>query len=218
MNRKFFVYIGIVLVWCFSNIAVFSQDKTLILRVCVQKNDQNTCPSSTSATFADSRLLYYSYQDEKMMKRAKDLYAKGVRYENLGNLGFARQYYQKAVDYFPGFVEAHINLGGVYLCLEDYDQAIEEFTLVTRLSSDYFSIIYNNLGLAYQGKEQLLKAEELFKTAINLDPRNVLAHNNLANLYLKMNQPARAIYHLKIVNQLDPGFLNDDVISVIAYK
>ncbi|MEW5820281.1 MAG: tetratricopeptide repeat protein [Cyanobacteriota bacterium] len=192
-----------------------AQQQNLILRGCVERDNQTVCPSSMEEDFSDNRLLYYSYKNKKVIEQAKSFYNKAVKYEKEGKINFAEMYYKKAIELLPNFVEAHTNLGGVYICNKNYDMAIYEFSVVGRLTPDYFPIIYNNLGLAYEGKGDTQKAEEFYTLAINLDPNNAMAHNNLASLYIKMKLYDEAIYHLKIVNRLSPGFLSENIVKIV---
>ena len=44
------------------------------------------------------------------------------------------------------------------------------------------SYLYNLCGMAYQGNKQILKSIESFNIALNHDPKNLAAMNNLATL------------------------------------
>ena len=65
----------------------------------------------------------------------------------------------------PNFAEAYNNLGTVYLCLNEYDQALKQFNKVSTISPDYFPMLYVNTGIAYEGKKDYLKAIEYYKTS-----------------------------------------------------
>ena len=67
------------------------------------------------------------------------------------------------------------------------------------------SYLYNLCGMAYQNSNQIKKSLELFIIALNHDPENIAAMNNLANSYkfLNYNDKAEVIYE-KILKK-DPN-------------
>lgn len=215
MKRYLPVLIAICLIFS-AFVSVNAEDGKYFYRACIQKNSQTFCPGSTDMEFSDKQLLYYRYNKPAALKQAKNYYNKAVKYENHGKLEFARLYYLKALDIYPYLIEAHVNLGGVYICLGQYDLAIEKFEEVYTMSTDYFPTVYVNLGLAYEGKKDYLKARDYYALAIDLDPNNVLAHNNMACVCFKIGEPEIALEHLKIVNHLSPGFLKEEVSNIIA--
>ncbi len=216
MFKKFVAFCVVIFCSVCFSVDCLAREQMEILQGCVQKGDQVICPGVMDANFSENQLLYYSYQNKDRMKKAKEFYNKGVRHETNGKINFAKIYYIKAIEYMPDFVEAHNNLGAVYICLKRYDLALAEFQKVSEMSPDYFPQLYVNIGMAYEGKKDYPRALECYELAINLDQKNVLAHNNLASLYLKMNKRELAIKHLKFVNKISPGFLSEDVVNIIA--
>lgn len=196
--------------------AVKAEEGKYYFRACVEKSSQAFCPGSADIQFSDKQMLFYRYNKPSALKQAKIFYNKAVHYENRGKLDFARLYYIKAVDTYPYLIEAYINLGGIYICLGQYDLAISTFQKVSSISSDYYPALYVNLGLAYEGKKDYVRAREYYELAIDIDPTNVLAHNNIACVYFKMGEPEQALEHLRIVDTLSPGFLKDEISNIIA--
>jgi tetratricopeptide (TPR) repeat protein len=66
---------------------------------------------------------------------------------------------------------------------------------------------YNNLGVVYERKGQLDKAEEYFKKAIELDKNFVLAYNNLGLVYGKKGQLNKAEEYFKKAIKLDKNYI-----------
>ncbi len=54
------------------------------------------------------------------------------------------------------------------------------------------SYLHNLCGMAYQGNKQILKSVESFNLALQYDPENIAAMNNIANSYKSLNQNAKA--------------------------
>src|SRR3989339_35421 len=97
--------------------SVLADEDKFVFKACVQKNSQTNCPGSSDVKFSEKQLLFYRYNKPAALKLAKSFYNKAVRYESQAKLNFARLYYLKSIDIYPYLVEAHINLGGVYICI-----------------------------------------------------------------------------------------------------
>jgi len=75
--------------------------------------------------------------------------------------------------------EEHLNLGVTYEKQGDFDNAIKEYNLAARKLPGAF--LY--LGNAHFQKKEWNKAEDYYRLAIEKEPDNADAHNNLAWLY-----------------------------------
>jgi tetratricopeptide (TPR) repeat protein len=75
--------------------------------------------------------------------------------------------------------EEHLNLGVAYEKQGEFDAAIKEY----KLAAKNLPAGYLYLGNAHFQKKELEKAEKYYKKAIEKEPGNADAHNNLAWLY-----------------------------------
>jgi len=75
--------------------------------------------------------------------------------------------------------EEHLNLGVAYENKGEYDNAIREYTH----ASKKLPVAHLYIGNVYFLKNELREAEKYYKKAIQNDPGNSDAHNNLAWLY-----------------------------------
>jgi tetratricopeptide (TPR) repeat protein len=75
--------------------------------------------------------------------------------------------------------EEHLNLGVAYEKRGEFDNAIKEYKLAAKKQP----IAYLYLGNAHFQKKEWAQAEHYYKKAIETDPKNADAYNNLAWLY-----------------------------------
>ena len=75
--------------------------------------------------------------------------------------------------------EEHLNLGVTYEQQGDFDNAIREY----RLAATNLPRANLYLGNAYFQKREWKEAEDFYRKAIEAEPDNADAHNNLAWLY-----------------------------------
>ncbi len=77
--------------------------------------------------------------------------------------------------------ESLIELGKFYFINGKYDQAIEEFKKALKINPGS-SEIYYNLGLVYEGKNNLEEARKMYEKASEIDPNNKLAMEHLKKI------------------------------------
>lgn len=75
--------------------------------------------------------------------------------------------------------EEHINLGVVYEKKGEFESAIKEYEAASRK----LPVAYLYIGNVYFQRKELGVAEKYYRIAIDEDPQNADAHNNLAWLY-----------------------------------
>lgn len=73
------------------------------------------------------------------------------------------------------------NIGMCYMDQEKYTEAIENFTVAATKDSK-FSSAYNNIGTCYERMNDIPKARDSYKKALQVDPNNELAKQNLEKL------------------------------------
>ena len=127
---------------------------------------------------------------EPALQRAIDLDPKDWRWVNqLGvyylsysvpvRLDLALQQFQKAIVLTPDNARAYSNLGLAYKNLEQFADAKKAFEKAIQFEADpsYFS----NLGSTLQLEGDYAKAAEMFRRALELNPKNYIAAGNLAS-------------------------------------
>ncbi len=78
----------------------------------------------------------------------------------------------------------------------DIDCAITYYQKIIALNSND-TVAHNILGVLYEGKNQLERAETEYLKTLSLEPKYLDAHINLARLYEKTNRTKEAVKHLE---------------------
>jgi type IV pilus assembly protein PilF len=92
----------------------------------------------------------------------------------------AEKHYKRALEIRPGFSEARVNLGNLYLDEGRLDEAIQAYN--TALNDMLYATPYiaeANLGWAYFKKGDSAKAIEHLQTAVTTNPQFCLGYKNL---------------------------------------
>ncbi len=97
-------------------------------------------------------------------------YALGLAYSSLPDPDTARaiDYYDKALQYYPDFVDALYSRGIAYAAQEDFDQAILDFSAVLQIDPEYVDALVAR-GQAYGAQEKFDQAIENFSAALQID-------------------------------------------------
>ena len=126
-------------------------------------------------------------------------------YQEEKNLPLARRAYEKVVQMWPLYAEAHNNLGVVYKELGIHDQAITELNKAVALNPRY-PRAYHNLGVIYQIKGDWKQATKNYEMALSLDRNHLSSYNNLGLVYRSQKRPHEAREVLEKALAIDPYF------------
>lgn len=99
--------------------------------------------------------------------------------------------------------DIHYHIGGLYMKLKRYDDAIKEFESALSLNPKD-PRVHNDLGVIYKERNDLSKAEYHYKYAIEIEPNFNLAIVNLTELYIEQEKYAEAIELLQNGLKLQP--------------
>lgn len=112
-------------------------------------------------------------------------------------LAFSQEFTKEAREYRQKGYQAQ-QAGDIELAIVYYKKAIA--------LDPHYAVPHNDLGVAYEMKGLLDKAEEEYLSAIRINPDFAEAHMNLALLYESMNKIEKAISHfIKRVELGDPN-------------
>lgn len=149
---------------------------------------------------------------------------KDVQY-GLGHIHFQKQDYVEAVNAFKKaisidarFSEAHNYLGKVYEVQGTLDKAIVEYQEALKNPQyDTPQKPYLNLGLVYMKQEKYDQATREFQRVLQIDPNNVVAHNELGRSYYQMGKPKEAISSYQEAIRMAPNYLDAHYNLAFAY-
>lgn len=126
------------------------------------------------------------------------LYNLGLAYIGKKRPDLAEQRLQRALILKPNYTVARNDLGVAYLDMQRWDNAIQQFKIV---KDDLFyennEDATINLGLAYLGKGDYLKAHEELRGAAAGNPRNPVIRVSLGRILFAMDKTEQAIAEYK---------------------
>ncbi|MGL1933534.1 MAG: tetratricopeptide repeat-containing glycosyltransferase family protein [Fibrobacterales bacterium] len=127
----------------------------------------------------------------------------GHLYANINEWDYAEEQYRAAVDCAPS-AETFGVLGEFYRTRRRYKDAIRSFSRGCDIDPT-ISDMYLKMGLAYTGIGEKLNAIWAYTVALQNDPMNVGAHNNLGTLHLVENKIDQAITFFSEAQRVAPG-------------
>jgi Flp pilus assembly protein TadD len=129
----------------------------------------------------------------------------GVAYQHAGQSADAVLAYQRALTLNRDLVEAHYNLGCLWLEQNKPDAAKTEFTAYTLRRSNAPEG-WVKLGVAHLGLRDLTSAEKAFSTALSLDSHNAEALNGLGLAQIQRGRPREAAQDFTAAAQAHPDY------------
>ena len=133
------------------------------------------------------------------LKRAMEL-------TQAGRIEEAEAAYKEVLANDPTMVEAHYNLGTIYLGQKDYAAAEGEFRQIIDLSPETGEA-YSALSRVYQEQGDNERALEVLAQGVERKPEDVRMQLNLGILYNNAQRPEDAEVTFKKVEALDPQFV-----------
>ena len=145
---------------------------------------------------------------------AFDLYLKGKSEANLWHLESARKLFEQATTLDPNFALAYVEIAGIYL-KEGLSAGLPpaEVLRLARAAATRALEIDSGLSQAHavlatiEGRYEWdwAAAEQHFRSAIELNPNDAVAHSSYAmDLLLPLRRTNEALEHCRVAQQLDP--------------
>ena len=148
----------------------------------------------------------------------------GHLYEDSNNLEKATEQYETALSERPDYPFALAGMGRIAAYKKDYSGAIQYYEKARKIISEVAFL--EQLAILYRLNNQPKEAEECSRITLNaLMADNITAQKDkdqghysdmeLANLYLQMNEPAKALPHAQTEHQRRPQ--NIDACETLAW-
>lgn len=103
----------------------------------------------------------------------------------------------------PGFGAAYVDMGEIYLQLEQAANAEVVLARAARLEPDNFDAWYGN-GQALEMLDRLAAAAEAYRRALVISPQSAEVNEQLAAINMRMGIPRRAVIFAEKALQLSP--------------
>jgi len=133
----------------------------------------------------------------------QSLYNLGVELLEAGNTELALDYFYRAVELDPEFVDAYVALSDIYALLGMGEQEFQVLEMIVAIDPGNIGA-HNNLGFLYGHSEMYNEAIAEFKYIININPDDAMAHSNLAAIYSKAGYLDASLAEVKKAVFLDP--------------
>lgn len=133
-----------------------------------------------------------------------------------GNTLFGEKKYQEAIDVFnqfalknPGIYMIYFNIGDCQREMQNYDEAIKQYTIALDKAKQNSDVVMQAKGYALIGEvflrqEKFKEAQENFTQSIALNPKDEVLAYNVAEIFFGRNQTDKAIEYYKLAIQIKP--------------
>ncbi|MEE9604259.1 MAG: tetratricopeptide repeat protein [Candidatus Scalindua sp.] len=137
------------------------------------------------------------------MVNIKDLFQKGYKYHQSGNLDAAATCYIKVLDKQPKHTDTIFLTGTLHLQQGNFDAATVFLKKAIALKPDYVTA-YVNLGVAQQSQGKLEEAIDNYRLAIRHKPNDAEVYKNLGNALREKGELDEAIVSYRKATVLNP--------------
>jgi tetratricopeptide (TPR) repeat protein len=143
------------------------------------------------------------YAQCSMRNRAMYATEAGIACALLGRTELAMQWWLKAIDYDPTFLNPYFNLANSYEDQNNLLEAEKYFLQAQKLAPDDFRT-YLNLARLYSKLGAWEKALEQYRRQLETEEDDPWCHSDVATCYLNLGDTQRAMAHLRKTVSLDP--------------
>ena len=118
---------------------------------------------------------------------------------------------------FPNFIDAHINLGNIYVELRELSKAKDCFKQATTINPAHSIALYN-LANVYDKQYKYNKSLKIYSKLILKDPHNLELLNSYSSTHIKIGNLDKAKKILNKILKLNPKYTNAIINVGIIYK
>ena len=151
-------------------------------------NDSVAPPSSASGGIVDKSELLIPSKAIKEFQRSMKAF-------DSGDFRSASEHLEKATKIAPDFVQAHNNLGSLYINLGEYDRAVSELQKTIDLNPN-LGTPHHNLAMVLILLHRLPEAETAARRALDLEPQESSARFTLGRILVLQSHYTGEAVHL----------------------
>lgn len=140
---------------------------------------------------------------EDFPDRATSWYAVGCYYLVIGQHDSARRHFSRATATDPSHAASWVGFGHAFAAQDESDQAMAAYRTAARLFSGCHLPVLC-IGMEYMRTNNLALAEEFFKKAVEICPKDPLVHNELGVLAFRQNHYEQAQQAFELAISLLP--------------
>lgn len=138
-------------------------------------------------------------------KNAQQEFTKGEEAMKENALPEAVTHFQKAVEIYPQYFQAHHSLGTLYMDQQKWGEAEKALKRSLEIN-DKFAPSYAALGALYNRQGKFADAQPLLERSVELEPMAWPAHFELAQALLAQNKVPEAETQCREAHELEPKF------------
>lgn len=160
----------------------------LLLSVLAQPSlSRETSPSVLGKNTQPSRLS---------LRDAEALNNQGVELAEQGKFPQAIAAFNRAIEIYPTYENAHNNLGLALGSQDKFSEAVAAFNRALEINPSNFET-YNNLGIALGSQGKFLEAVAAFNQAIEINPNEPTSYQNLGVAFWSQGKLPEAVASLQ---------------------
>ena len=134
-----------------------------------------------------------------------ELIGRGIDHAAQGDLERAVAEHEKALEFDPAQIRAHINLISLYARIGQFAKAEEHYQAAIALDPNSAEAHYN-FGVLLLSQGKIREAEGPFRQALQADPRYAEAHNNLGDVLQRQGRLEEAVTEFRSAVAARPDF------------
>ena len=169
-------------------------------------NDVQLSPNSTRTHYY---LGNYLVKDEAWAGKS-EVEKNAILYEGIASL-------KRSIEIYPGFSDAHTQMGVAYFKLNKPDSALISYRKGLELNP-LSATLHNNIGTIYFTGQQYEEALKYFLQAIQIDPFYSEAYANAGSTYGVTQQYDKALENLFLAVKYDPNYAQAYYFIGITYQ
>jgi len=113
--------------------------------------------------------------------------------------------FESALKLNPMFVNAHYELGIIYMMKKEYDKAERAFRTVYQITPNNPNVCFMLGRVLSMNDRTIPEAISMYNQSISLVPSHTQSYIELGNLYLRIGNKAQAISEFEKALKLDPN-------------